>query len=48
MTGTAAEMVAVVEVDGRKIGDGKPGPVTEKLREEFRKLVLSEGYPIYK
>ncbi|SDX95752.1 branched chain amino acid aminotransferase apoenzyme [Acetomicrobium thermoterrenum DSM 13490] len=48
VTGTAAEMVAVVEVDGRKIGNGKPGPVTEKLREEFRKLVTSEGYPIYK
>jgi len=32
VTGTAAEMVAVVEVDGRKIGDGKPGPVTEKAQ----------------
>ena len=35
LTGTAAEVIAVVEMDDRKIGDGKPGPVTKLLREKF-------------
>ena len=36
LTGTAAEIVPVVEVSGRKIGTGKPGPWTKKLLETFR------------
>lgn len=35
LTGTAAEVIGVVEIDGRTIGDGKPGPVTKLLREKF-------------
>jgi len=35
LTGTAAEVVPVVRVDGRTIGTGKPGPVTRQLRERF-------------
>lgn len=35
LTGTAAEVVGVVEMDGRIIGDGRPGPITRKLREKF-------------
>jgi branched-chain amino acid aminotransferase len=35
LTGTAAEVIGVVDVDGRVIGDGKPGPVTKLLREKF-------------
>ena len=35
LTGTAAEVIGVVEIDGRVIGDGKPGPVTKLLRERF-------------
>ena len=35
LTGTAAEVIGVVEIDGRKIGDGKPGPVTKLLRKKF-------------
>jgi branched-chain amino acid aminotransferase len=38
LTGTAAEVVPVVKVDARTIGDGKPGPITRKLAESFRKL----------
>ncbi len=34
-TGTAAELTPVCEVDRRKIGDGKRGPITEKLQETF-------------
>ena len=43
LTGTAAEVIAVVEVDGRQIGTGKPGPITRNLLEEFRKLVRVDG-----
>jgi branched-chain amino acid aminotransferase len=39
LTGTAAEVIAVVKVDGRPIGAGKPGHTTRKLRELFQKLV---------
>jgi branched-chain amino acid aminotransferase len=36
LTGTAAEVIAVVKCDGRVIGAGKPGPVTRQLRERFQ------------
>jgi branched-chain amino acid aminotransferase len=35
LTGTAAEVIGVVEADSRVIGDGKPGPITELLRKKF-------------
>jgi branched-chain amino acid aminotransferase len=35
LTGTAAEVIGIVEIDGRVIGDGKPGPVTKQLRDKF-------------
>jgi branched-chain amino acid aminotransferase len=41
LTGTAAEVVAVVSLDGRKIGTGEPGPVTRELLELFRALTRS-------
>ncbi|MBO2533283.1 branched chain amino acid aminotransferase apoenzyme [Planifilum fulgidum] len=47
LTGTAAEVIAVVEVDGRRIGTGKPGPITRRLLEEFRKLVRVDGVQVY-
>lgn len=37
LTGTAAEVIGVVQIDNRIIGDGKPGPITKKLREKFFK-----------
>jgi branched-chain amino acid aminotransferase len=43
LTGTAAEVIPVVEVDGRPIGTGKPGPITHDLRERFHALVRGEG-----
>jgi len=43
LTGTAAEVIPVVELDGRPIGDGKPGPVTNALRRRFHALVRGEG-----
>lgn len=47
LTGTAAELIPVVEVDGRPIGDGKPGPVFRGLLEEYSELTQTEGTPIY-
>ena len=41
LTGTAAEVVAVVTLDGRAIGSGQPGPVTRDLLERFRQLTRS-------
>ena len=35
LTGTAAEVIGIVEVDRRMIGDGKPGPITSLLRKKF-------------
>jgi branched-chain amino acid aminotransferase len=35
LTGTAAEVIGVVDIDGRAIGDGKPGPITKQLRKKF-------------
>ncbi len=47
LTGTAAEIVPVVKIDGREVGDGKPGPITRKLMEEFKKIVTIEGVKVY-
>jgi len=43
LTGTAAEIVPVAKVDGRLIGTGKPGPVTRKIMQEFRKITKKDG-----
>ena len=43
LTGTAAEIVPVVTIDRRAIGDGKPGPVTLDLLKRFRQLVKKEA-----
>ena len=41
LTGTAAEVIPVVEIDGRRIGSGVPGPVTKRLTDNFHTLVRS-------
>jgi len=48
-TGTAAEIVPIVEVNRRIIGDGKPGPITQRLMQEFERVIQDhkEGTPIY-
>jgi len=43
LTGTAAEVVAVVSLDGRTIGSGEPGPVTRDLLTRFQELTRSGG-----
>jgi branched-chain amino acid aminotransferase len=42
LTGTAAEVIGVVEIDGRPIGNGSPGPVTELLRRRFFEYAHSQ------
>ncbi len=42
LTGTAAEVIPVISVDGRPIGDGTPGPVTRDLLRRFHALVRGE------
>ena len=43
LTGTAAEIIPVVKVDGRTIGNGKPGKITARLLNGFRQLTKTEG-----
>ncbi len=46
LTGTAAEVIGVVAVDRRKIGEGQPGPVTRALMQAYHAHASSCGYPI--
>jgi branched-chain amino acid aminotransferase len=46
VTGTAAEVAPIAEIDGRTIGEGKPGPVTKRLISAFREVTKREGTPI--
>jgi len=47
LTGTAAEVIPVVKLDSRVLGDGKPGPITRKLIQRFHELTDSTGAAIY-
>ena len=46
LTGTGAEIMPVISVDGRTVGAGKPGPTTKKLFEEFRKRRSRDGIAV--
>ncbi|MBD0381711.1 branched-chain-amino-acid transaminase [Paenibacillus sedimenti] len=46
-TGTAAEVIAVREVDARIIGEGKAGPITTHLLQEFRGIVEVDGVSVF-
>ncbi len=39
LTGTTSEIVPIIRVDDRRIGDGRPGPVTRKMQEAYREAV---------
>jgi branched-chain amino acid aminotransferase len=47
LTGTGAEIIPVVKIDGRVIGNGKPGKVTRLLEESYHSLTKVSGEPIY-
>jgi branched-chain amino acid aminotransferase len=46
LTGTGAELIPVVKIDGRVIGGGKPGALTRKLVEDYHALTKVSGEPI--
>ena len=46
LTGTAAKLIPLVELDGRTIGTGKPGEMTNKLISEFNEVASVEGVKI--
>jgi branched-chain amino acid aminotransferase len=46
LTGSGAELIPVVKIDGRVIGSGKPGPVTKDLVTRYKELTQREGEPI--
>ncbi len=46
VTGTAAEVAPIREIDGRVIGNGKPGPITRQMMAAFRTATQKEGTPI--
>ncbi len=48
LTGTGAEIMPVIKIDGRMIGSGKPGALTKKLVAEYHALTKVSGEPIYK
>jgi branched-chain amino acid aminotransferase len=48
VTGSAAELMPVVKIDGRVIGTGRPGRTTKKLVAQFRTLTKASGEPIYR
>jgi branched-chain amino acid aminotransferase len=47
LTGTGAEVVPINEVDGRKIGTGRLGPLTDLFIKAFRHKTATSGTPIY-
>jgi branched-chain amino acid aminotransferase len=47
LTGTGAELIPVVKIDGRVIGSGKPGPITKAFVEKYRALTKVSGEPIF-
>jgi branched-chain amino acid aminotransferase len=47
VTGSAAELMPVVKIDGRVIGTGTPGPATGSLMTQYHALTKASGQPIY-
>ena len=46
LTGTGAEIIPVVKIDGRVIGTGQPGPLSQQLIEKYHALTKVSGEPI--
>jgi branched-chain amino acid aminotransferase len=46
LTGTGAEIMPVIKIDGRVVGSGKPGALTRKLTENYHALTKVSGEPI--
>ena len=48
LTGTAAEIIPIIEIDARIIGSGKPGAITKKFTERFHEHVSLDGVMLQK
>ncbi len=47
LTGSGAELIPVIEIDGRPIGNAKPGPIFKKLLVAYKELTQTQGVEIY-
>jgi branched-chain amino acid aminotransferase len=47
LTGTAAELIPVVKIDGRVIGKGVPGPIFKELQAGFKKMTRTDGHQVF-
>jgi branched-chain amino acid aminotransferase len=45
-TATGSEISPIIEINGRKIGDGQPGPITNKIEEKFKEFIEKAGTPL--
>jgi branched-chain amino acid aminotransferase len=43
LTGTAAEITPIISMDGKKIGNGKPGSITKKMMNEYQDIVMNRN-----
>ncbi|MDX1596645.1 MAG: aminotransferase class IV, partial [Nitrosopumilaceae archaeon] len=43
LCGTAAEITPVIKMDGKKVGNGKPGDITKKLMQEYNDIVMDKN-----
>ena len=43
LTGTAAEITPVIEIDSKRIGNGKPGDITTKMMQEYTDIVMNKN-----
>jgi branched-chain amino acid aminotransferase len=46
VTGTMGGLAPVIQIDGRPVGDGRPGPVTRRLTGMFAELTARTGTPV--
>ena len=45
-TGTASEISPIIEINGREVGDGRPGPLTNKIEAKFKEFIEKNGTPV--
>jgi len=43
LTGTAAEIIPIISMDSKKIGNGKPGDITKKMMQEYTDIVMNKN-----
>jgi branched-chain amino acid aminotransferase len=43
LTGTAAEITPITSINGKKIGNGKPGNITKKMMDEYTDIVMNKN-----